>query len=577
MSEQNDQPGTSPKAKKSKLEKIHELQAKCDRYKKEWSDASRDKRKYRKDLDESKLQVMSLKKKVETHVSETTILQKNLAEALQKLDAAQEEQRTERTELSNTAKELAQARLDHAKAVNDSRDLQAKIDLLDGEMKEKNRQIAKLEDELTSAKSGIRNLEADLLYADEQMTGLEDDIKKIEEELVMYREAAQKGSGEENGEKLREAREEIEKRLFDEREKRLEEKQRKLDEKMKQFENEREQYLEQQAKKDQELQEQQLEEGAKLKARDEDRQKLGDEINDRLKKLGDDNAALQGRLKSEQLDASMKLKAKDEAIEKLMKELAQVKEGSGASKIETLQEEIEAIKASVGTTEAELEDANTQNKILQDEVDELKNVNSNMKDWIIHFEEVTYVQKMEIEKQKEKLNELHAKSGEWSNQCHSWKERAEMWEKKAKELDPDAEPDEPSTDFTEGDPQALFLAAAVEKKKATAPEKSAGNWGRLGGMFKKTSTDVEEDAQARIEELEIENTKQAVEINTLKKEIYELQTTHKEELYSKEQEVALLRRANEAIGVRSANLQKELDLARKLNQSMTEDIDKDEP
>ena len=135
---------------------------------------------------------------------------------------------------------------------------------------------------------------------------------------------------------------------------------------------------------------------------------------------------------------------------------------------------------------------------------------------------------------------------------------------------------EKSVGAAASDGLGVSLAAAVEKKKSAAPDKPAGNW-RFGGMFKKTSTDVEDDVQGRIEELEIENTKQAVEISNLKKEMYDMQTTHKEELYSKEQEVLLIRRANEALGLKSANLQKELDLARKLNQSMTEETEKEEP
>jgi hypothetical protein len=92
----NGSTGTSSaviKAKKTKLEKIHELQAKCDHYKKEWSDASKDKRYYRKELDASKLLVASLSKQLETHMLETSFLQKNLSESLEQLEATRDEQR----------------------------------------------------------------------------------------------------------------------------------------------------------------------------------------------------------------------------------------------------------------------------------------------------------------------------------------------------------------------------------------------------------------------------------------------------------------------------------------------------
>jgi hypothetical protein len=557
------------KTKKTKLEKIHELQAKCDRYKKEWSDASKDKRYYRKELDANKLQVVSLTKKVETHLMETSILQKNLSEALQQLETTQEEQRKERAELSNAAKDLAQARIDHAKSVNDCRELQSQLDRMEGEMKEKDRQIQSLQEDLNAAKAHVENLEADLLYADEQITKLEDDIKRIEEEVAIYREVANRENGEHDGEKLREVRDEMEQRMFEEREKRLEEKQRKLEEKMKQFEEEKERHQEQQAKKEQEMREQLAEDSEKLKSRDEGRQKLDDEINDRLKKLGDDNAALQGRLKSEQLDAAAKIKKKDVAIEELQKEIAKLKEDARSTGVEALQQEIEIVKTTAGTTQAELEDALKQNKMLQEEVSELKTVNTEMKTWVVTLEDVTIDQKKIIDYEKGRMEEWRKKAGDWSAQTHKWKEKADVWEKKAKTLDPNATPEETQSDLGEADPQALFLAAAVEKKKAAdaATTKGGSTW-KFGGIFQKSSAEVADEAQGRIEELEIENTKQSVEIKTLKSEMVQMKSAFKEEIYTKEQECEKLRKDNEVLEVKSTNLSKELELARRLNQSM---------
>jgi hypothetical protein len=561
-------PGT--KARKTKLEKIHELQAKCDRYKKEWSDASQDKRYYRKELDASKLLLVSLTKQLDTNMLETSILQKNLSETLQQLESTREEQREERSEMSNTAKELAQARIDHAKSVNDCRELQAQLDRIQIEMNEKDRQIQSLQEELTSAKGTVDNLEADLLYADEQISKLEDDIKRIEEEVLMYRDVANKENGEHDCEKLREARDEMELRMLEEKEKRLEEKQRKLEEKIKLFEEEKGRHLEQQAKKEQEYMDLLAEEGEKLKSRDGNRQKLDDEINERLRELGEDNIALQGRLKSEQLDSAAKLKKKDQALEQLQQEIAKMKEEARSTGVEQLREEIEIIKTTAGTTQAELEDALKQNKMFQEEVTELRTVNNEMKTWVVTLEDVTIDQKKIIDYEKGRMEDWRKKAGEWSTQTHKWKEKADMWEKKAKSLDPDVTTDDLVSDSVDGDPQALFLAAALEKKKAadSAGSSRGGSAWKFGGIFHKSSAEVADEAQSRIEELEIENTKQGVEIKTLKSELVQMKTTYTEDIYAKEQECEQLRKDNETLEVKSTNLSKELELARRLNQSM---------
>jgi hypothetical protein len=416
-------------------------------------------------------------------------------------------------------------------------------------------------------------LEADLLYADEQITKLEEHIKRIEEEVSMYRDVANKENGEEDCEKLREVRDEMELRMLKEKEKRLEEKERKLEERMKLFEEEKERHLEHQTKKEQEYLEQLVEEGEKLKSRDEDRQKLDEEINERLKELGEDNMALQGRLKSEQLDAAAKMKKKDEAIEQLQKEIAKMKEEAKSTGVETLQEEIEIIKTTAGTTQVELEDALKQNKMLQEEVAELKTVNNEMKTWVVTLEDVTIDQKKIIDYEKGRMEEWRKKAGDWSTQTHKWKEKADMWEKKAKSMDPNATMEAP--DIVDGDPQALFLAAALEKKKAAdaAASPRGGSAWKFGGIFHKSSAEGADEPQGRIEELEIENTKQCVEIKTLKSEMVQMKTTFKEEIYAKEQECEQLRRDNEALEVKSTNLSKELELARRLNQSMDDGED----
>ncbi|OEU13996.1 hypothetical protein FRACYDRAFT_242349 [Fragilariopsis cylindrus CCMP1102] len=113
------------------------------------------------------------------------------------------------------------------------------------------------------------------------------------------------------------------------------------------------------------------------------------------------------------------------------------------------------------------------------------------------------------------------------------------------------------------EPQALFLAAAVQKK-ATAN----GNGPSWRGIFTKSSEN-EDETQAMIGNLENENSKQGVEIKTLKSEMVKMQSKYKEQAYNKKQHFDQLLKEKEAIELTNANLLKELELARKMNQMIS--------
>lgn len=546
------------KVKKTKLEKIHELQAKCDRYKKEWADASNEKRRYRKDLETSQHELKAKKQEVQTYITETQILQKNLSDALTQLEEIQEEQRNERKELSNTAKQLAEARIGHAKSVNEVRELREKLDDFQQQLEDKDRQIESLQTELRAAKQNIEHLEADILYADDQIEKLEGEIKNIEDEIVLYREAANKNN-DENGESSSAARNEVERRLQDEREKRLVEKERKLDEKSRQFEEDRERHLQMQCEREQVFTERQALEVEKSKSRDEARHRRDDEINDRLKTLEDDNRALQGKLKSEQLDTNVKLSAKDKAIEKLQKELENMKnemarQRTDPNSVLSFQAEVESSRAAAETARRDLEEALRHNAMLQESTDDAQLVNKEMQLWITKLEETAKEQQKEAEFHKRKADEWQKKSGEWSDKAHQWREKADHWEKIAKLVDPDAKIDSSNVESALVDPQALFLAAAVEKKKSSAgaAAPSNGGWGRL---FSKGADSLQQ--QSSIEELEIKNTKQAAEIKTLKSELVQIRSQHREKAFQKQRELERLQKSN-------INLLKELENYKRL-------------
>jgi chromosome segregation ATPase len=560
--------------KKSKLDKINELQAKYEKYKNEWVQVTKEKNKTKKELNQKKVEVVSLTKEVDTHMAETGILRKGLSEALQKADKLSEEQRLEREGYASTAKELAQARIDYTKSLNEARELRADLDGADAALEEKDRKISSLTQAVESQIGKIDDLEFKLDRAEDDIKNIEDEMNAMEDELLLYRSAAAKGDDDDDPSKnhLKNVRDDMERNLKEEREQRLEEKQKKLDEKLREFEEERERHLEKENQRVFQEAEGQLKDTIKHKERDEERQKMDDQINQRLKELEDDNSALQARLKSEQLDSSVKLKKKEETVVSLQMDMAKVKKDladrdSDPESVNTLKEEVANLKEDAESTAMDLEDAQKHNGMLQEEIEDLQSVQTVLRTEMKNLQTEAVDSKRQVAEWKRKSDEWKTKVGEWTEKAFQWKEKAELWENRVKELNPDGAESEgeskknPAKEIT---PQELFLQAAMEKKKAssTAP----GGWGRIGGLFSKGSEGGMEDdeAQTRIKELEEANAAQHETIKLLRSELVKVQASFKEEAYNATKKLQQLHAENQAVELKNTNLQKELELARKL-------------
>ena len=93
----------SANKKITKREKIFELQAKCDRYKKEWIEASKEKKKVRKELQDVQVSIVSLNMQIDTQQAETEILQRQLTDAVQKLKELKKVQEREPPQMRRAA------------------------------------------------------------------------------------------------------------------------------------------------------------------------------------------------------------------------------------------------------------------------------------------------------------------------------------------------------------------------------------------------------------------------------------------------------------------------------------------
>lgn len=519
--------------------------------------------------------MISLTKEVDTHMAETAILRKGLSEALLKVDNMTEEQSQERTEYANTAKQLAQARIDYTKSLNEARELRADLDGADAALEEKDRKIASLTQAVESQIEKIDDLEFKLDRGEDDIKNLEEEMILMEDELLLYRSAAGKDDDNDDPTKnhLKLVRDEMERKLKEEREQRLEEKQRKLDEKLREFEDERERHLEKEKRRVIQEAERQLKDKTKHKEREEERQKMDDQINQRLKELEDDNSALQARLKSEQLDSSVKLKKKEEAVASLEMGMANVKmaladRDSDPNSINTLKEEVANLKGEAESTALDLEDAQKHNGMLQEEIEDLQSVQAVLRTEMTKLLSEATDSTRQVAEWKRKSDEWKTKVGEWTEKAFQWKEKAELWESKVKELNPDgaeSEGESNKNSAREITPQELFLQAAMEKKKSSAT--TSGGWGRIGGLFNKGSDGAMEDdeAQTHIKDLEETNATQHETIKLLRSELVKVQAAFKEEAYNAIKKLQQLQTENQAVELKNTNLQKELELARKLS------------
>ena len=560
-------PGRSERTKKTKLEKIHELLAKCDRYKKEWKDAVTDVRRYRKDLEDSRSEIVSLKKTAAANDCEVSLLQTKLSETLVEFNTMQNQHRTE---LSDTVTELSKVTIDHATLVDETRALQSEINRFNEILTGRDETIFNLEEELNISAENTKQLEADILFADDQIKILEKKIKIFEQEVATYTKVIHGESiSNNNGDKkegttLEETMHETTTSLDEERGKQLDEKQRILEEDMRLFEERRRKQLREKKKTEDLFLDQQIEIEEQIARKEE-------EMKGRLKTLQDENTALNGRLKSEQLDSAMKLNRKDNKIDELRTELdrftnEQRKRDSDPDSSSSLLTEIEILNEDVKTGKKDFQDAQMKKIDLQNRVNDLEVVNKEMMQNVSNLQLEIANQKKEVDNYKRKTIEWQKKSGEWSDKAFKWKEKSEQLERKTKDSYSVSESDR-SSDKTQTEPQASFLAAAVEKKATTNINGSGSNW-RLGGIFTKPSEN-EDDTQALISKLENENNMYEKEIKTLKSEMIKLRQKFKEEAYNKEQQFKTLQKEKEATDLTNTNLLSELELARKLNQTIS--------
>lgn len=175
------------KKRKSKMEKIQQLQAKNDLYKEEFKRVQKDRKHLKKDLDAKENEIVSLTKEIDAHIAETSVLKLKLSEALQQLDRTDFGTRKDKSTLIKFNKELTQAQNELADSLDHIVLLKNQISTLQNEIRHKNQQIESLSTDMARQSEFIASLQSEnhtLQAMEAQVTSPEsrqEDIQKIAE------------------------------------------------------------------------------------------------------------------------------------------------------------------------------------------------------------------------------------------------------------------------------------------------------------------------------------------------------------------------------------------------------------
>lgn len=115
-----------------------------------------------------------------------------------------------------------------------------------------------------------------------------------------------------------------------------------------------------------------------------------------------------------------------------------------------------------------------------------------------------------------------------------------------------------------------MLQAAVAKKRSSEAANNPGRWNKWFNNQQPTGDQAE--SQAKIQELQEQNASQAELIKKLRSEIVRIQSNHKEESYTTQQQILQVQREMEAVELANTNLVKQLELARKLEHFAAQDL-----
>jgi chromosome segregation ATPase len=146
----NDSSEKSGEKRKSKMEKIRQLQTKNELYKTEFKRVQKDRKLLKKEVEAKNIEIESMTKDIDAHISETSILKLKLSQALQEIHHNQEDQRRDLAMVKTVSRDLSDAkqRLDQALS---------RVGTLKDDLDDMREQVRQKDEQIEDFKGEIRN------------------------------------------------------------------------------------------------------------------------------------------------------------------------------------------------------------------------------------------------------------------------------------------------------------------------------------------------------------------------------------------------------------------------------------
>lgn len=167
--------------KKSKMEKIFQLQEKNQRYKDEFRKVQKDRKSLKKSLVSKQLEIASLTKEIETHEAESSVLKMKLRDAILELDKSDHGERRDRLHLTKLQRELTQVRSDYNAAMTRIARMREEVESFRVSVERKDHQIRSLTSEVTEQNALIDALQMEIvqLRRSEHHVSTQDEIRSV--------------------------------------------------------------------------------------------------------------------------------------------------------------------------------------------------------------------------------------------------------------------------------------------------------------------------------------------------------------------------------------------------------------
>jgi hypothetical protein len=459
----------------------------------------------------AKMQITGLEQNLFLHRVETHRLQQQLTEALEKVVKVSEDQGRVKDSLLVASTKLMETTAALVFSTAEVSDLKAKLAERNSEVEENKKRIASLEKAVETQLDNQDALEVKLEAADEEIDKMETEMKLLDEEIVVLKtrkEELTDLSGE-----LDEVR-----RVQDDLQMTVDEQVLLLDERER-----------------------------KIKTLEQEMGEHSDFLQ-KIETLTQENVGLQGKLKSEQLEIGVRLSKKSDAIASLQKEMALMKKDSDShvsGDFTVMSKELKQCQKQISLARDDLEDAQRRIGFLEEENEDLQAANGKLKGELKTLER-------SASESGTKAEEMQALIAHWTEKTFEWKLRAETAEKKL-----ETAPAGTGSDSEEEAPQALFLQAAMDKKRAggsTPQNKQGTKW----AMFRRPSDDKSSEFNSEDALIKIEHRNEILEeqIAKLQSDMVKLQTAYKEESYTNTKKLEQLQSDNSVYSEKNAALVK---------------------